>query len=1387
MADSFENAVLVFKPQGSDEYALMSEWSGEALPAKGFGEVTGVAVDNSASPSAGDVYVTDGEDQSTGEGAVYVFKPKPAGPEEGSEGELVRTLTAKLEEPNGVLVSKSSGKVFVADSAKGEVVEFSAAGVEEGKPLTGKGSPQGTFSGPDEEEGNVSALALDEATGDLLVAEGERHVVSELGATGEWVGWITGTPAGALGEPRGVAVGPSGDVYVSDAVRQLVDVFGPGVLVPDVTSGKASKVARTSAVLNGTIDGDGEPAKYRFEWGTTEALGASTPVVSAGTGEEKASAVLSGLHPSTTYFFRIVGENANGSNVGIIREFTTPAAVEGVSTGAVSDLKPTSATLTGSLDPGGIDAHYYFEWGTSVGYGETTPAPPGTDAGSGHEAVAASAGLGGLQPNTLYHYRIVAVNELGVTQGEDRHFTTPGPPRIVYEPPSGIGHEEATIHASVDPDQLATSYHFEYGETSAYGTEVPLGGGSIPAGEAPVKVSAVLTGLKIGVTYHYRIVASNEAAAPVAGADQTLTTIPPAPIEETYVTGVNASGATLHTAINPLGHDTHFFFQYGTESCAQQPTACTDVPAAPGADAGAGEAAVSESQPITGLKADTTYFFRVLDSNSLGTTQGPQHTFITRGEESGGAVRLADGRAWEMVTPPVKDAPVEALTKEGGVILASENGEKLAYVTEGPVGEGAQGNRSPEEQQILATRGEHEWISQDIATPSTRAKGTTAGETPEYQDFTPNLATAVVEPPGSEPAPPLAPGVTQNTIYLRNNETGTYLPLVTNENTAAGTHFGKQVHFVDATADLSHVVIRSGVALLGEDSSEGLYEWSAGNLSQVSILPNGAPATGLVQLGYNNTEAAAISSDGTRILWTVSDPLSEAHQGPLYLRDTERGETLRLDAAQGLSEPSESPEARFQIASSDGSRVFFTDRLKLTPNSTAESTAKEPDLYECEIVVENGKPACKLSDLTAAARPGEHANIKGSVLGENSEGTILYLIAQDVLAENENGNHEIAKPGQNNLYELHYEGSKWNYTFIATLSGEDRPEWEVNRNADTAYLTARVSPDGRYLAFMSEAPITGYDNTDQSSGQPDEEVFLYDSETAQLRCVSCNPTGARPIGVLDTLNSGEGLGLLVDRRRVWSSEAAGEHEHWLAGNIPGWTAQNIESAIMQSRYLSNEGRLFFNSPDELVPAATNHKEDVYEYEPSGLGSCESSTGACVSLVSSGTSSHESAFLEATPDGSEVFFITAAQLLPQDTDTAFDIYDARVCTALSPCLTPPTPGEGPCGSEASCRPAPAPVQAPTAPAGSATVIPQENPIPPSAPPAAKHAAKGAKTTKPLTRAQKLAAAVKACHKRRSRHKRQACERRARKLYGPLHRTRHKAKHATSTHASRRGTR
>ncbi len=604
-------------------------------------------------------------------------------------------------------------------------------------------------------------------------------------------------------------------------------------------------------------------------------------------------------------------------------------------------------------------------------------------------------------------------------------------------------------------------------------------------------------------------------------------------------------------------------------------------------------------------------------------------------------------------------------------------------------------------------------------------------------------------------------------MYLRNNANGTYLPLVTEANVSPGTHFNSQVHFITATPDLSHVVVESKVALLGAGSAVGLYEWSAGKLQLVSRMPGGKAAPGTAELGFQNRAVThAISADGSRVVWTIPESAVEAKRGHLYMRDTARGETIQLDAAQGVAEP-QTGSAQFQSAGSDGSRVFFTDKQRLTTYSTAEpgqGTGK-PDLYVCEIGEVVGKLTCDLRDLTVDPNENESAAVRNLIFGANEDGTTVYLIAQGVLADNENGNGETAESNMNNLYEIHLDGSQWVTTFVARLSAEDGPEWEGDKLADTAYLTARVSPNGRYLAFMSAASLTGYDNVDANSeakGARDEEVYLYDAETGSLRCVSCNPTGARPSGVLDTQEAGEGLGLLVDRPRVWLG-------HRLAGNIPGWTTQSLTSALFQSRYLSDGGRLYFNSPDSLVPAAKNAKEDVYQYEPSGIGSCQSSSGGCVALISGGGSDRESAFVEATPDGSSVFFTTQSKLLPQDTDTAFDIYDARECTGVSPCLTPPEPLPPPCGETETCRPAEPAQTIPGGPAGTATFSGPGNIV--SHVPSAKEAVEAKKAARPPTRAQKLSRALKSCRRRysRSKRKRRVCEHSARKRYGNTRKT------------------
>ena len=909
-------------------------------------------------------------------------------------------------------------------------------------------------------------------------------------------------------------------------------------------------------------------------------------------------------------------------------------------------------------------------------------------------------------------------------------------------------------------------------------------------------------------------------------------------------TGRNA--VTLKAQVDPEDLPTHYHFEYGAHPCSPS-TPCTSTPEQPAGEGLTGFADQSvESEALSELPTGV-YHYRIAAKNKEGETTSPEGTFTVTAAAGG----LPDHRSWELVSPAQKEgAEAESISSVGGAIQAAANGNAIAYLSDGPIGTRVQGNRSPEFTQDLAAIGAQEWSTQDLTTGNNEASGLKPGLEAEYRIFSPDLALAALQPypgqPGKDLAePPLSKplseaekGHQEKTIYLRANapeallasetsqtarenyaaatrEEGTgYLALVTPLNAPDGEPFGggegatnaEGVYFPGlATPDLSHVVFESFKA------GPGIYEWgpregcstteeplcTGGDIQPVSMLP-GATAPLPPQTRTGPPEQAslggaagkdlrhAISDDGNLIFWTKDTPSSR----DLYVRDTATHETLQLDALQGGSGEGDI-DAQFQTASGDGSRVFFTDTQRLTPDAKAREDAS--DLYVAELSG-GGAPGSPLSytltDLTPEGAGGESADvlvnedIGGGVIGASEDGSYVYFVANGRLApgaEQHGGCPEQLEAPQPTcyLYVRHYESGSWQPTkLIATLSYEDSPDWGgQGPGGDLAFMTSRVSPNGRYLAFMSDRSLTGYDNIDQNEEtgrHADEEVYLYDAADGRLACASCNPSGERPVG-LEDLGSTEthgGLGAtpVIDRLEIWAPTLSEHTDHWLAGDIPGWTT-SIEGiqALYQSRYLSNEGRLFFNSPDHLVPAATGEKAKVYEYEPDGLGTCESA-GGCVGLISSGDAKSEAAFIDASEDGDDVFFVTADQLVQQDTDDFYDVYDARVCEPSSRCLEAPAGGSPRCQSEQECRsesPASSPFEAPASEAvsGSGSVSAQHEVL--------SEKVSSKPKPKPLTRAQKLAKALKACKRDKKRSKRLACERAAHRTYGP-----HKAKKSSA---------
>ena len=387
---------------------------------------------------------------------------------------------------------------------------------------------------------------------------------------------------------------------------------------PSASTGPVTSVAPTTAVVSGSVNPNGTATTWYVEYGTTTSYGTKTSSASAGSGTatQPVSASLASLKPGTTYHYRFVATSGAGTAHGadgILTTSSTPAAV----TGSASSVTPISATLNGTVDPSGRPTTWYFEYGTSTSYGTKTPVK---DAGSGTGSSGVSAAVAGLKTGRTYHFRLVAGSDAGTSRGSDQTFVTSAAPTVTTKTASSVQDTSATLNGSVNPNGQATTLYFEYGTSTSYGTKTTAQ--SAGSGTSAKSVAAALAGLAGDTTYHFRVVATN-AAGTTAGSDQTFTTSG-RPVPHTGTpTGVTGTSATLTGTVDPAGHSTTWYFEYGPTASYGTKTASQSA----GSTAGARAVSV----PVNGLAPGRTYHVRLVAANSVGTAFGADTTFTTTG------------------------------------------------------------------------------------------------------------------------------------------------------------------------------------------------------------------------------------------------------------------------------------------------------------------------------------------------------------------------------------------------------------------------------------------------------------------------------------------------------------------------------------------------------------------------------------------------------------------------------------------------------------------------------------------------------------------------------------------------------------------------------------
>ena len=395
------------------------------------------------------------------------------------------------------------------------------------------------------------------------------------------------------------------------------DVFA---IIPDYTDKHFSE----GCVQNSTERSETETASHEYSEAVTDPHPFGTPGWTNEQGFEIADICDSGPEMLNEtlgiYVTALWGNNEKTCVIHDPPENPPPPPI--ATTEGTTNLRYNEATVHGSVNPNGPETHYRFEYGRTTSYGSSTLEG---DAGYGGSSVAVNGIATYLNYNTRYHYRIVAWSWAGTTYGADKEFTSPyKPPEVRGGAATLLGPTVATLHAEVQQIEYGNprTTYFEYGPTTSYGLKTSEVKETAFTGWTPVE--SKLSGLAPRNLYHYRFVAYNNGGTAYS-ADATFTTTPsPSAITES-ASQVRPTSAQLSAWVNPGGLSTTYQFEYWPTAKSSE---VKDLPSSP-VSAGSGTSNEYVAQTLSGLTPNMSYSYRVVATNSVGTTRGETVKFVT--------------------------------------------------------------------------------------------------------------------------------------------------------------------------------------------------------------------------------------------------------------------------------------------------------------------------------------------------------------------------------------------------------------------------------------------------------------------------------------------------------------------------------------------------------------------------------------------------------------------------------------------------------------------------------------------------------------------------------------------------------------------------------------